>query len=610
VTTFSIGETDFLRDGRPHRILSGAIHYFRVHPDQWADRIRKARLMGLNTIETYVAWNAHEPRRGEWDATGANDLGRFLDLVATEGMDAIVRPGPYICAEWHNGGLPVWLTRDERIRLRSSDPAYLAEADAYLRRVYEIIAPRQTDRGGPVVLVQIENGAYGDDAAYLEELVRITRECGIVVPLTTVDQPQDRMLRDGSLPELHRTGSFGSQSARRLATLRAHQSTGPLMCSEFWDGWFDWWGGVHHTTSVEDAAAELDALLSAGASVNIYMFHGGTNFGVTNGANHKGRYLPITTSYDYDAPLDEAGDPTAKFHAFREVIARHASVPSDPVPIAPPRPSLGAALRPLGPWADAPMPSGDPFPDPPSFETLGTLAPLVRYEAALPAATGTARRLLSFEEVRDAALVSVDGVPVGRISRTAGERSLPIPATGRVLTVLVEEQGRVNYDRRIGEAKGLIGAVTLDGEPLRSWRAVAIDLEDAVGALALASAAASADPSTPEGGSVAVDGPVPAASAVTVDGSAPEGPRAWTAVASLDEPSDLFLDTDGWGDGFAFVNGFLLGRYRRTGPQRTLYVPGPVTRAGANTFTILELDHVADPRLRLVPSALLGPTEE
>ena len=616
MTIFSIGETDFLRDGRPHRILSGAIHYFRVHPDQWADRIRKARLMGLNTIETYVAWNAHEPRRGEWDATGANDLGGFLDLVAAEGMDAIVRPGPYICAEWHNGGLPVWLTGDERIRLRSSDPAYLAEADAYLRRVYEIIAPRQIDRGGPVVLVQIENeyGAYGDDAAYLEELVRITRECGIVVPLTTVDQPQDRMLRDGSLPGLHRTGSFGGQSARRLATLRAHQSTGPLMCSEFWDGWFDWWGGVHHTTSVADAAAELDALLSAGASVNIYMFHGGTNFGVTNGANHKGRYLPITTSYDYDAPLDEAGDPTAKFHAFREVIARHAAVPSEPVTVAPPRPSAEASLRPLGAWADAPMPSGDAFPDPPSFEALGTLTPLVRYEAALPAATGTARRLLSFEEVRDTALVSVDGVPVGRISRTAGERSLPIPTTGGVLTVLVEEQGRVNYDRRIGEAKGLIGAVTLDGEPLRSWRAVAIDLEDAVGALALVSAAAStaADVSATEGGSVPVDGPDggSADGPVRADGSAPDGPRAWTAEVSLAEPSDLFLDTDGWGAGFAFVNGFLLGRYRRTGPQRTLYVPGPVTRAGANTFTILELDHVADPRLRLVPSALLGPTEE
>ena len=251
MTSFSIGETDFLRAGLPHQVIAGAIHYFRVHPDQWQDRIRKARLMGLNTIETYVAWNAHEPRRGEWDATGWNDLGRFLDLIQAEGMDAIVRPGPYICAEWHNGGLPNWLTAGER-ELRSSEPTFLADVSEYLRRVYEIVAPRQIDRGGSVVLVQIENeyGAYGSDKAYLQALVALTRESGITVPLTTVDQPTDQMLDDGSLPELHKTGSFGSRSAERLATLRSHQPTGPLMCSEFWDGWFDWWGGVHHTTEV------------------------------------------------------------------------------------------------------------------------------------------------------------------------------------------------------------------------------------------------------------------------------------------------------------------------------------------------------------------------
>ena len=290
VGSFAVGETDFLLDGRPHRILSGAIHYFRVHPDLWADRIRKARLMGLNTIETYVAWNAHEPRRGEWDATGWNDLGRFLDLIAEEGMHAIVRPGPYICAEWHNGGLPVWLTGIPGIGLRRSEPQYLAEVQTYLERVYEIVAPRQIDRGGPVTLVQIENeyGAYGDDKDYLRELVRVTRDAGITVPLTTIDQPTPQMLGDGSLEGLHATGSFGSRATERLAALRAHQHTGPLMCAEFWDGWFDWWGGHHHTTSVADAAGELESLLAAGASVNFYMFHGGTNFGLTERRQRQG----------------------------------------------------------------------------------------------------------------------------------------------------------------------------------------------------------------------------------------------------------------------------------------------------------------------------------
>ncbi|HWR84991.1 MAG TPA: beta-galactosidase family protein, partial [Rhodoglobus sp.] len=461
--SFEIGERDFLLDGSPHRILSGAIHYFRVHPDLWADRIRKARLMGLNTIETYVAWNAHEPRRGEWDATGWNDLGRFLDLIAAEGLHAIVRPGPYICAEWHNGGLPVWLTATPGIGLRRSEPQYLEAVTGYLRRVYDIVAPRQLDAGGPVVLVQIENeyGAYGSDTAYLEELVRVTRDAGITVPLTTVDQPQPDMLRAGTLPELHTTGSFGSRAAERLATLREHQPTGPLMCSEFWDGWFDWWGGVHHTTSVEDAAAELDALLAAGASVNIYMFHGGTNFGLTNGANDKGRYLPITTSYDYDAPLDEAGNPTAKFAAFREVIARYAPVPDERPATAAPAPEFEVTLHPHE-WL---APAGEHHELPPTFEQLDHLGALVRYEIDLPPFEGLA--VFEVDEVRDHAWVEVDGMPVGTLSRTRHERSLAVPC-GR-LAVLVEQQGRVNYADRLGEPKGLIGAPRLDGEPLHGW---------------------------------------------------------------------------------------------------------------------------------------------
>jgi beta-galactosidase len=233
--SFVIGETDFELDGEPFRVLSGAIHYFRVHPTQWADRIRKARLMGLNTIETYVAWNAHEPVHGEWNTTGWNDLGAFLDLIQEQGMHAIVRPGPYICAEWHNGGLPVWLTRMPGIGLRRSEPRYLDEVTTYLRRVYDIVAPRQIDRGGPVILMQIENeyGAYGDDTAYLEHLVRVTKDAGITVPLTTIDHPTEQMLRAGSVAGAHLTGSFGSRTTERLTTLRHHQPTGPLMCAEF-----------------------------------------------------------------------------------------------------------------------------------------------------------------------------------------------------------------------------------------------------------------------------------------------------------------------------------------------------------------------------------------
>ncbi|AZS43871.1 Beta-galactosidase [Microbacterium oleivorans] len=566
MSTFAIGDRDFLLDGQPHRIISGALHYFRVHPGDWADRIRKARLMGLNTIETYVAWNAHEPVRGEWSESDGLDLGHFLDLVAAEGLHAIVRPGPYICAEWHNGGLPTWLTATPGIRLRQTDAAYQDALETYLRRVYRVVAPRQIDRGGNVVLVQIENeyGAYGSDKDYLAQLVRITRDSDITVPLTTVDQPEPDMLEAGSLPGVHLTGSFGSRADERLATLRAHQLTGPLMCSEFWDGWFDWWGGPHHTTDAATAAAELDDLLAAGASVNIYMFHGGTNFGTTNGANDKGRYLPIVTSYDYDAPLDEAGDPTAKFHAFREVIAKYTEVPAEVPEAAAPRPEFRVALSPVIAPSDPEQPSISALA---TFEDAAHTGTLLRYEAALP--DGFAGGVLAVGEVRDQAWVSVDGIRIGSLSRTRHEHALRLPA-GRALSVLVEEQGRVNYDDRLGEEKGLIGPVTVDGREL-DWRTTPVRLEDAASAPELLVAAGEFD---------------------------------------LEAPTDLFLDTTGWGKGYVFVGDFLLGRYWSNGPQQTLYVPAPVTRAGVNALTVIELEQPLPVTARFTAAASLGPLHE
>ena len=329
------------------------------------------------------------------------------------------------------------------------------------------------------------------------------------------DQPTAQMLRDGSLEGLHLTGSFGSRAAARLATLREHQPTGPLMCAEFWDGWFDWWGGHHHTTSVADAAGELDTLLSSGASVNFYMFHGGTNFGLTNGANDKGRYHPILTSYDYDAPLDEAGNPTDKYFAFRDVIARHESAP-DSVPMAASdAPVLTIDLARV-PWS-APTQTTS-HRTPPTFEELGHLSALVRYETDLP--EGGDHRVLTFDEVRDRAWVSVDGSPVGTMSRTMHERSIALPP-GRRLSVLVEDQGRVNYGERIGEHKGLIGAPRLDGVALEYWTAAPIDVS------ALGLALSTGDDPDGESGPVA-------------------GPVALRGRFSLEEPADRFLDTGEW----------------------------------------------------------------
>jgi beta-galactosidase len=584
---FAIGDNDFLLDGAPFRIISGALHYFRVHPALWADRIHKAKLMGLNTIETYVPWNEHAPVRGRFDTRDGLDLGRFLDLVHAEGLYAIVRPGPFVCAEWDNGGLPAWLFRDARVGIRRNEPRYLAAVQEYLDAALPIVVSRQVSDGGPVILVQIENeyGAYGDDKDYLRALVRMTRDAGITVPLTTIDQPTDEMLERGGLPELHKTGSFGSRVAERLTTLRRHQPGGPMMCAEFWDGWFDHWGAHHHTTGVEESAAQLDALLASGASVNLYMFHGGTNFGFTNGANDKGVYQPTTTSYDYDAPLTESGDPGPKFWAFREVISRYAPVP-DELPaasVAVPEFSVSLdravpllrVLETLGEWSE--------YDHLPTMDELGQFRGFAVYRTAL--ASGGALR---FAEVRDRAQLYLDGVPIGVLSRDHKETAIAVPQGG-VLDLLVEDQGRVNYGRRIGETKGLIGPAELDGVPVTSWSVLPLDV------LRLADARFASEN---EG-----EGRDALAREVA------RGPVILSGSFNLDAPTDLFLSAEGWGKGIAFVNGFNLGRYWSRGPQTTLYVPAPLLRPGRNELAIFELQGLVLPEARFVPGPQLGHTE-
>ncbi|HEX5856594.1 MAG TPA: beta-galactosidase family protein [Microbacterium sp.] len=585
MSDFRIGDDDFLLHGEPFRILAGALHYFRVHPDLWRDRIRKARQMGLNTIETYVAWNAHAPRRGEFDLTGGLDLGRFLDDVAAEGMHAIVRPGPYICAEWTNGGLPAWLFASDSVGVRRDEPQYLEAVEEYMRQLAPVLVPRQIEHGGPIILVQIENeyGAYGSDAGYLGKLVDLNREIGLTVPLTTVDQPTPEMLENGSIPGLHKTASFGSRSLERLATLREHQPTGPLMCSEFWDGWFDNWGAHHHTTPVDQAAKDLDDLLSAGASVNVYMFHGGTNFGFTNGANDKGVFQPIVTSYDYDAPLDEAGNPTAKYWAFREVLSRYGDLADDDVPVeSAAAPVLTARLERAVPLDDAAhlLGSWSSHERLPSMDEVGRYDGFALYRTRIDI---TGRGVLEIGEVRDRAIVSLDGDPVGILTRENHDRRLALPADARgVLELLVEDQGRVNYGPRIGEPKGLIGDASVNGVPVTAWEVLALDLDDID---RVRDAAASAAPAH------GIAGPV----------------FAWGSF-DLDEPADLFLATAHWGKGAVWVNGFNIGRYWSRGPQHTLFVPAAAVHAGRNEIVVFELQS-ASAEVRFVGRPDLGHTD-
>lgn len=594
--TFEIGERDFLLDGEPVQLISGALHYFRVHPDQWADRVRKARLMGLNTIETYVPWNFHAPTRGEFRTTGRYDLGRFLDLVADEGLHAVVRPGPYICAEWDGGGLPAWLFADDGgSGVRRAEPTFLAAIDDYLSRIAPILAKRQVTAGGPVLMVQVENeyGAYGDDPsparhAYLRALAAMLRE-HLDVPLFTVDQANDHHQIRGGLPELHRMASFGSRSAERLAVLRRHQPTGPLMCMEFWNGWFDSWGQHHHVAAPDANAQDLDDLLAAGASVNLYMFHGGTNFGLTSGANDKGTYLPITTSYDYDAPLAEHGAPTPKFHAMREVIARYREVPVEVPPPAARAPELTAALTERVPlWQVVPSLGRTVHAEHlPTHDDVGHWSGLSVYTCRIRPDDG----VLILGEVRDRAIAFVDGTPLGTLSRNLGERTLPLPAVDGELTLLVEDQGRVNYGTRIGEAKGLIGPARTITREITAWSVTPMTLQDSGGMLPTAVRAAFVG-RAPSPATTPVAGPVIARGEFTSTPGA-----------------DHFLRLDGWTKGMAWVNGWPLGRYWSHGPTRTLYVPGPVVRE-RNELVVLEMHGAAAAEARFVAEPDLGHDEE
>lgn len=569
MSEFTVGDTDFLLDGRPVRLLSGALHYFRVHEEQWAHRLGMLRALGLNCVETYVPWNLHEPRSGSF--RDVQQLGRFLDAVREAGLWAIVRPGPYICAEWENGGLPHWLTG----KLRTRDEEYLGHVRHWFHHLLHEIVPRQIDRGGPVLMVQVENeyGSYGSDQVYLRWLADLLRAEGVSVPLFTSDGPEDHMLTGGSVPGVLATANFGSHAREAFATLREHRPGGPLICMEFWCGWFDHWGAGHVVRDPGDAADALREILECGASVNLYMAHGGTNFAGWAGANrgggalHDGPLEPDVTSYDYDAPIDELGRPTEKFWRFREVLAEYAD---GPLPDLPPLPSPLGASGPvaLREWAsmDAVLESvggaGGEYPVPPTFEELDVDRGLVKYEVTVPGPRQPYPLML--RGLRDLAVVYVDGARAGVLTEEEPQLKEPVAGHARV-ELWVESLGRVNYGPRTGEPKGITGGVLHERQYLHGVRArgLRLDALDDVGRVPFAG--------------------------LPGDGA----PGLYRGTVEVRGAGDALLELPGWTRGFVWINGFNLGRYWSVGPQRELYVPGPVLREGVNEVWVLELQETS-----------------
>lgn len=597
---FTVGGDSFLLDGRPVRLLSGAMHYFRVHEAQWGHRLAMLRAMGLNCVEAYLPWNLHEPRPGRYEDVAA--AGRFIDAAQAAGLWVIVRPGPYICAEWENGGLPHWLTGPLGPRVRTRDPEFLAAVDDWFDAALPQVVARQVTRGGPVLMVQVENeyGSYGSDRAYLRHLADGLRARGVTVPLFTADGHEDHMLTAGSLPGVPAALTFGSGARQAFATLRRHRPDGPLMCAEFWCGWFDHWGEEHVVREPADAAAALAEILDCGASVNLYMAHGGTSFGGWAGANragelHRGALQPDVTSYDYGAPVDEYGRPTAKFEAFREVLAWYAAGPLPEPP--PPPPALPAAVpAPVDgyvPAARVLAALGGPETEsgvPPTFEELDVDRGLVRYRFRIPGPRRPYPLLVT--GLRDVALAYVrDAAGERRIALAGEESPLGDVAGPAEVEVWVESLGRVNYGPRLGEPKGITGGLLHERQYVHGVRARGLRLDALDDAEAVAALPYDPPDTADTDGTDTSDG-----------GGSADGAGLYRASAEVTHPGDAALELPGWGRGWAWVNGFCLGRYWATGPQESLYVPGPVLRTGANEVLLLELaEPGGEPLLRPPP---------
>ena len=549
----------FTLRGKPYQIISGEMHYARIPRADWRARLRMARAMGLNTISTYVFWNLHEPRPGHYDFSGQNDIAEYVRIARQEGLNVILRPGPYVCAEWDLGGYPAWLLADSTMLLRSTQPQFTGPAARWLDRLGRELRPLLASHGGPIIAVQVENeyGSFDKDKAYLGWQRDALLHAGFgSVRLYTADG--DYQLRDGTLPDLPAVVNFGTGEAdSAFARLARFEPGQPLMSGEYWAGWFDQWGGKHARTDAARQAAELDWMLGHGYSVNLYMFHGGTTFGFMNGANiDRGRYHPQTTSYDYDAALDESGRPTRKFYLFRDVIAKHGGTPA-PVPVVDSTIALERfhLMQTTSLWGALGHPVHVTTPR--AMETFGQAYGYILYRTR---PHWTTRGLLALQGVRDYAQVYVDGSLVATIDRRLGADSatVPVPAGAEHLDILVENGGRVNFTKALrGERKGITGAVTFNGSPVQDWDVYPLPMTTM---------------------------PAPHAGPITS-----AGPAFYRGTFTVPGPGDTFLDTRGWGKGAVWVNGHALGRFWDIGPQETLYLPAAWMHKGKNDVVVFDL---------------------
>lgn len=556
--TFAIGTNDFLLDGQRFEIRCGEIHAARVPREYWRHRLQMAKAMGLNTVCAYLFWNQIEPREGKFDWSDQADVAEFCRIAQEEKLWVILRPGPYSCAEWEMGGLPWWLLKNDEIKLRSRDPLFLEPAKKYLKEVGRVLGPLQVTHGGPILMVQVENeyGFLGKDVEYMGELRKTLIDAGFNVPLFACNPPS--VIRNAFREDIFPVVNFGSDPAGGFRALRAVLPQGPLMCGEFYPGWFDTWGSPHHTGSTQRFLNDLDYMLKNDESFSIYMAHGGTTFGLWSGADRP--FKPDTSSYDYDAPISEAGWPTDKFFQTRKLFAQYL-LPGETIP-EPPAKNPVISLAEVELTESAPLlgnlGKGISSKSPLNMEQYDQDHGCIVYQTTIPAGeAGT----LDLGTVHDFGFVFLDGQPIGVADRRNNSFKIKLPARTKpgTLQVLVEAMGRVNFGEEVHDHKGIIGSVKLEGKELLDWKAYNFPLDKKM------------------------------LGRLRYQKTATSGPAFWRGTIRVEKPGDTFLDLRSWGKGVVWVNGHCLGRYWDIGPTQTAYVPGPWLKKGKNEIVILDL---------------------
>lgn len=560
--TFTLGQNDFLLDGKPLQIISGEMHPSRIPASYWRNRIQMAKAMGCNTIALYLFWNHMESNPGHFDLRSDNrDFKRFCQICQEEGMWVLLRPGPYACGEWELGGIPPYLLRIPDIKLRCMDPRYQAAVARYIKVLSPVVKSLTVKEGGPVLMVQLENeyGSYGNDKDYMSWLKETWEANGVSGPFYTADGPTDFMLEAGSLPKVAVGLDSGKSDADWNRARRSNPGV-PVFSSETYPGWLTHWGENWATNSVEEISKEVTWLLEKKKSFNFYVIHGGTNFGFTAGANSGGKgFEPDITSYDYDAPIGEQGNPTPKFMALRELIWKARG--ETPLPIPEGIPTMEVAPINMAAYASIwdNLPKAEPTVQPRPFESFSQDYGLRLYRTSL---VGHKSGTLEVHDVHDYATVFIDGKYIGKIDRRLGETKIEIPkgsSKNPVLDILVEGMGRINFGQALIDRKGITDRVVLNGMTLMKWDSFGLPL-------------ASKWVNRLQTGST---------------GNRPG--MFFKGAFTVPETADTFLDLSHYTKGMVWVNGRNLGRFWNIGPQQRLYCPGAFLKRGKNEIIVLDL---------------------